>query len=256
MELMRARHRLLTACLLLGIPSCVGMIDGSEPEPQAPMIDAAPSPTPVDAAPAGPCPPDMALVGSACMDLYEAPNQPGELPLVMYSFDEAEDWCETRGKRLCFDDEWEAACGVDDYVYGEPREPGRCNDDKLWKVYDQAKLNGWPQDAAATDLTTLDALFDRARALGGTIAADHVEAIYQGAGSGEHTRCVNQHGVYDLTGNVEEWTRRRDGGAPSFHGNLKGRYWADTRTCGNDITTHGDGFRFYEIGFRCCAARR
>ena len=28
-------------------------------------------------------------------------------------------------------------------------------------------------------------------------------------------------------GNVEEWTRRRDGGSADFHGNLKGRYWAD-----------------------------
>lgn len=31
-----------------------------------------------------------------------------------------------------------------------------------------------------------------------------------------------------------------------------GRYWADTRTCQDIILTHGDLFRFYEIGFRCC----
>lgn len=37
-----------------------------------------------------------------------------------------------------------------------------------------------------------------------------------------------------------------------FHGCLKGRYWADTRTCQDIILTHGDLFRFYEIGFRCC----
>jgi formylglycine-generating enzyme required for sulfatase activity len=64
--------------------------------------------------------------------------------------------------------------------------------------------------------------------------------------------CTAGNGVFDLTGNIEEWTRRRDGGQANFHGNLKGRYWAETRTCQNSITTHGDTFRFDEIGFRCC----
>jgi len=63
---------------------------------------------------------------------------------------------------------------------------------------------------------------------------------------------VGVAGAYDLCGNVEEWTRRRDGGEPQFHGKLKGRYWAETRTCQNGVISHGDGFRFYEIGFRCC----
>ena len=59
---------------------------------------------------AGPCPADMTLVGDTCMDYYEAPNLPGALPLVMYSFHEAEAWCTARQKRLCFEDEWLAAC--------------------------------------------------------------------------------------------------------------------------------------------------
>ena len=82
--------------------------------------------------------------------------------------------------------------------------------------------------------------------------ADHVEAIYQGEPSGSNAGCVGPAEVYDLVGNVEEWTRRRDGGVPDFHGSLKGRYWAESRTCQSRVTTHGDYFRFYEIGFRCC----
>src|SRR6185503_5886369 len=128
----------LGAILLAG---CVGQIDGTVPEDE---------PSPPDAAqPSGPCPADMKPVGSACMVRFEAPNQAGAKPLVMYSFDEAEDWCESKGKRLCFDDEWEQACGGEaqnDYVYGDAREPGRCNDAKVWRVYDQSKLNGWPSD--------------------------------------------------------------------------------------------------------------
>jgi formylglycine-generating enzyme required for sulfatase activity len=176
----------------------------------------------------------------------------------MYSFDESEDWCEARGKRRRGGDEWELACGGEaknDYVYGDVREPGRCNDAKEWIPYVQSKLNGWPADASEPDVESLEELLDLARSKGtsATVAADHVLSLYQGEGSGSFPRCVNGREIQDLTGNVEEWTRRRDGGAPSFHGNLKGRYWADTRTCGNDITTHGDAFRFYEIGFRCCS---
>jgi len=69
---------------------------------------------------------------------------------------------------------------------------------------------------------------------------------------------THQPGVCnDLCGNVEEWTRRRNGGGGAqFLGNLKGRYWAEARTCQSGVTTHANAFRFYEIGFRCCADPR
>jgi hypothetical protein len=209
-------------------------------------------------APPGPCPSDTALVGATCMDLYEAPNVAGALPLVMYHYYEALAWCEARGKRLCYDDEWRTACegaAATAYPYGNTRQPGVCNDEETWRVYSQTQLNGWPNGAASPAIETVDALFEAARARGAsaTIAADHVASLYQGEGGGENAECVNEYGVYDLIGNIEEWTTRRDGGnGPDFSGNLKGRYWADTRTCQNNLTSHGNGFRFYEIGFRCC----
>ena len=204
----------------------------------------------------GPCPPDMALVGKACMDLYEAPNRRGGLPLVMYSFDEAEDWCEARDKRLCGDDEWEQACAGSQglaYPYGDTHQPGVCNDEETWRVYNQDELNHWPSDASEPGIETLEELFATASSLGsGAIAADEVESLYQGEGGGDNPGCVGVAGVFDLVGNVEEWTRRADGGSASFHGELKGRYWAESRSCQSGVTTHGDSFRFYEIGFRCC----
>jgi formylglycine-generating enzyme required for sulfatase activity len=219
--------------------------------------DMAPAP---DAAPdlvEAPCPAQMALVGATCMDRFEAPNIEGARPLVMYSFLEAEAWCEARGKRLCFDDEWRSACegaAGARYPYGDTHRPGVCRDEARWRAYNQTLLNGWPSGASGPQIGGLDALLAEARTRGAaaTRAADHIEALYQGAGSGAYEGCTNEAGVMDLTGNVEEWTRRRDGGAASFHGNLKGRYWAETRTCQSNITTHGDTFRFYEIGFRCC----
>jgi formylglycine-generating enzyme required for sulfatase activity len=227
--------------------------------PDAAALDAAPDARVLDAAPpdgSGPCPADMAPVGAACMDRYEAPNIAGAAPLVMYTFVEAEAWCAARGRRLCFDDEWLAACAGaagDAYPYGDVHAPGTCNDDATWRAYNQTLLNGWPAAASAPEVSSLAALLAAARATGasGTSAADHVEALYQGTGGGERAGCVRD-GVHDLVGNVEEWTRRRDGGAPQFHGNLKGRYWAEARTCQSNVLVHGDTFRFYEIGFRCC----
>lgn len=205
-----------------------------------------------------PCPEDMAAVAGFCMDRFEAPNVEGGLPFVMFTFLEAEAWCGARGRRLCFDDEWTRACGGTEgwaYPYGVTREPGVCNDEETWLTYDQPLLNGWPPSASSADATSLETLLAAARIVSPTAAAaaDHVAWLYQGEPGGANAGCTHlAEGVFDMTGNVEEWTRRRDGGEPSFHGNLKGRYWADTRTCQSNILVHGDGFRFYEIGFRCC----
>ena len=221
--------------------------------PDRPVVDA-----PLPDAP-GPCPAGMELVGNACVDRYEAPNTAGADPLVMYSFYEAEAWCQQRGKRLCFDDEWTLACATSaglSYPYGSTHQPGVCNDDKIWKVYSQTKLNGWPSSASAPTIGSLADLLAAASAASaaGQIAADHVQSLYQAEPSGAKQGCRTvQHAVYDLCGNVEEWTRRRDGGSGAeFSGNLKGRYWAEARTCQSGVTTHANAFRFYEIGFRCC----
>src|SRR5690606_4042115 len=107
------------------------------------------------------CPVGMEPVGTACMDRYEAPNLEGELPLVMYTFVEAAAWCSARGKRLCFDDEWQTACegsAAARYPYGDTHQPGVCNDDQVWRVYDQSLLNGWPANVSAPEIGGLQEL--------------------------------------------------------------------------------------------------
>ncbi|MEZ4372164.1 MAG: SUMF1/EgtB/PvdO family nonheme iron enzyme [Polyangiaceae bacterium] len=235
---------------------------GATPDAGSDAAADAPSDAPPDVATA-PCPADMELIDDpslpapVCMDRYEAPNVEGELPLVMFNFDEADAWCTRHQKRLCYDDEWAFTCGGPNaykYPYGDTRQPGVCNDAKTWKVYNQTLLNGWPYTFDGSSYETLEALFNGVSQMSASAkaAADHVRELYQAEAAGSYPSCFGVAGVRDLTGSVEEWTRRRDGGQSQFHGNLKGRYWADTRTCQNDITTHGDGFRFYEIGFRCC----
>lgn len=203
------------------------------------------------------CPTGTELVGAVCVDRYEAPNRAGARPLVMYTFDESEAWCAARGRRLCFDDEWTAACrGPDDldYPYGAAHERGVCRDDARWRAYDQGLLDGWPR-VSTPEVDSLEELLAAASAAA-PAAAEHVEWLYQGEPAGENPGCTNATGVFDTVGNVEEWSRRRDGGAPRFHGALRGRYWADPRSCRSRVLVHGDAFRFYEIGFRCCVPPR
>jgi hypothetical protein len=183
-----------------------------------------------------PCPDDSVLVSdSVCVDLYEAPNKKGERPTVMVDALEAEAWCSERGKRLCTEDEWTAACegpGKWPYPYGLDHEPGRCNDDKLYRGRQEDLLNQWP----------------------GRKARREVARLWQGDRSGERGGCVSAWGVHDTLGNVEEWTRSRKA-SENFGHVLKGRFWAGEKyACQWGVRSHADKFRYYEVGFRCCQA--
>jgi hypothetical protein len=185
------------------------------------------------------CPLDMALADGFCIDRWEAPNQPGEKPLVMESAVTAEQWCLKKGKRLCTEDEWDTACEgptKSTYPYGDTHVAGRCNDDKIWKVVDEAALATWPSQAAEST----------------------VEKLWQGSPSGADPECVSGYGVFDMTGNIEEWVVRTQPHVNSYPHVLKGCYWAgcfggSKPTCQSTNPAHADGFLFYETGFRCCA---
>jgi hypothetical protein len=213
----------------------------------------------------GSCPPDMRTVsapsGTVCMDTFEAPNKVGELPFVMYSFDQSEAWCQARGKRLCFDDEWTYACAGPTnktYSWGNDAKASNCNTKKTWLATNETLIGQWPNSAnKATHESKADHFADAAMIKPASV--DFVQSIYQAEAAGSFPECVGEGGVRDLLGSVEEWTRRRDGGVPNGRGNLKGRYWAELRTCGGGViykpqvpSGHADAFLFYEIGFRCC----
>ena len=207
----------------------------------------------------GPCPADMRLVpapgGDVCMDVYEAPNKEGEVPFVMFTLPESQAWCEARGKRLCYDDDWTFACEGTEalaYVYGDTYDSSVCNTNKTWRQYSDSKMNGWGAHSSSPERETMAEVYAAVEANGGFTASEHIQSLYQAEPAGTYPGCVDAWGIRDLIGGIEEWTLRRDGGEDSFHGNLKGRYWAESRTCQGNVRVHGDFFRFYEIGFRCC----
>lgn len=186
-----------------------------------------------------PCPGDMAFVASFCMDLYEAPNQAGAEPLVMQSAVDAEAYCASIGKRLCTEDEWDIACEGPNqsiYPYGDAHIDGECNDYKTWKAPNEGVLNTWPSQAAQ----------------------DEVDKLYQAEPSGSLPGCVSGYGVFDLTGNVEEWVVRTKPHVNNYPHVMKGCYWSgcyggSKPKCSSTNPAHADGFKYYETGFRCCA---
>lgn len=188
------------------------------------------------------CPTGMVRVHDYCIDRYEAPNRRGGKPLVMQSANDARAWCESHGKRLCTEDEWIGACEGDDhraYPYGNQHEDDRCNDDKSWREVHEGTLAKWPADEAQA----------------------HAKELYQATSSGSKRNCESEDGIFDMTGNVEEWVVRTREHANDWPYILAGCYWSGCYgggkpTCHSTNNAHGPEFRFYETGFRCCKDAR
>jgi formylglycine-generating enzyme required for sulfatase activity len=184
------------------------------------------------------CPGGMVRVKDFCVDRFEAPNRKGAKPLAMQSANDADAWCAARHKRLCKEDEWISACEGEEhraYPYGSEHVDDRCNDARPWKEVNEATLDKWP----------------------GPEAEAHARDLYQASRSGSKRQCVSEDGVYDLTGNVEEWVVRTRQHANDWPYILAGCYWSGCYgggkpTCHSTNNAHGPEFRFYETGFRCC----
>jgi formylglycine-generating enzyme required for sulfatase activity len=168
-----------------------------------------------------------------CIDRFEYPNVLGQWPVIFVSFDEGQALCAEGGKRLCSEDEWTFACEGEEgrpYPYGDgyTRDPSACVCDAPWIAFNETAMH--PRDAAST--------------------GQELARLWQGRPSGQ-PRCRSPFGVYDLTGNVDEWTQRVH---PGPHASiLKGGYWGPVRTrCRPSTRSHAPTHMFYQQGFRCC----
>jgi len=214
--------------------------------------------------PAARCPADMANVGDRfCIDRYEASlavrgddgaTQPwspfvppeggrtylaqsvaGVVPQGYISGVQAARACAAVHKRLCEPVEWRAACGGSQgyaYPYGPTRIPGKCHDTGVAPMLvlhaDELK-SGW--GPAALNDPRLDQLE-------GTVAK-----------TGAFGDCASDYGVFDMVGNLDEWTADPNG---TFQGGL----WLDTdlhgEGCAYRTIAHDFGYHDYSTGFRCC----
>jgi formylglycine-generating enzyme len=175
----------------------------------------------------------LSLPGEAQKKSYKALNRKGRVPQAYISRDEAAAACDNAGKRLCTDDEWIAACKGKKptaWPYGEEQKPGRCNDQGVsaFQIF-------FGKDGAYTWENLNDA---RLNQHAGTLAT-----------SGKHAGCKNSYKVYDMVGNLHEWTA--DAG-----GTFRGGYYLDVTLhgdgCNYKTTAHNSKYHDYSTGFRCC----
>jgi formylglycine-generating enzyme required for sulfatase activity len=127
-----------------------------------------------------------------CIDVFEFPNQPCELPFVWTAPTHAQTMCNLQGKRLCTQGEWNLACRADPsggadrtYAYGDSLDLTVCNTNKT--------------HVTRCDPRTLQGAWD-------TCGTDTEP-------TGSFPQCRSRFGVFDQHGNVAEvMTRKEDDG--------------------------------------------
>jgi sulfatase modifying factor 1 len=122
-----------------------------------------------------------------CIDRFEYPDRRGAYPWILVSWTDAEELCARNGRRLCTEEEWTFACEGEaalPYPYGYARDADACVVDKPAREVDEDAL-------ASNDTHRQVAELDR---------------LWQGEASGTRPRCRSPFGVYDMTGNVDEWS--------------------------------------------------
>jgi sulfatase modifying factor 1 len=150
-------------------------------------------------------------------------------PTVMVTWYDMKRNCEDLGKRLCVDHEWALACEGNEmlpYPYGYKRDTNACNID-----HDQ---RAWFNAATSP------------------MSVDTVSRLNQSVDSGSMPGCVSPYGVYDMTGNVDEWVINSS--SVPYKSALMGGHWVRgaRNRCRPETLAHNEGSTFYEIGGRCC----
>jgi hypothetical protein len=217
---------------------------------------------------ASPCPRDMVSIDDAyCIDRFEASlvellpdgkeqpwphympieghivravSEPRVFPQAYISEVQAVEACARSEKRLCKANEWRKACMGPErttYPYGSANEPRRCNDHGRSPMGIRWGLTGDESDRAQW---TWDKMNDP--------SLDQYDGTL--AKAGDHERCTNAYGAFDMVGNLHEWIDD-----PS--GTFLGGYYQDIHLngdgCAYKTMAHEAAYHDYSTGFRCCA---
>ena len=190
-----------------------------------------------------------------CIDVFEFPGIPCELPFVFVTPAQAEHICKMQDKRLCSQDEWNLSCRGDPnggpdrvYAYGNELDLTVCNTNK-------ARVK-----PPFCDVSSQEKLW--------TTCGTDTEP------SGAFPRCRSRFGVFDQHGNVAEIMTRFEPADGEVKTQLKGSafFYVDVAKKpwepGGYYTRYPDHCNFdprwhvekleasshmnYHLGFRCC----
>ncbi len=174
-----------------------------------------------------------------CVDPYEYPNKKGGHPAWNATWYEAQASCEAHGKRLCWSSEWTAACEGPEHTpfpYGWKRDHDICNIDNFYvnpeKKYGAFLFSSKDPEVRVAELSRLD----------------------QSVPSGSMPGCKSGFGVYDQTGNYDEWAIHDEKPVEkSRFAALKGGAWGHVRNqCRPSSHAHTPDEWYYFWSFRCC----
>jgi hypothetical protein len=167
--------------------------------------------------------------------VLRAQSTPNAVPQGYITQLQASAACQGAGKRLCTDAEWLRACrgpSNTTYPYGNTRMNGVCNDAR--SVHPAVELYG----------TSASWIFSH-------IDSPCLNQLQPGLDrTGANPGCVTAEGVFDMMGNLHEWTA-------DPNGTFRGGFYVDTVINGNGClyvtTAHAVSHWDYSTGFRCCA---
>jgi len=245
----------------IAIGTLATLLLGAQPTSNSTVSD---STVPISPVTASRCPDDMQLIADTfCIDRFEAStaeimpdgkviahspflpvtglrvkalSQRDVIPQAYISRNQAQAACLESNKRLCTEREWVTSCKGPErttYPYGNTHRPGYCVDtnrvNPLIKLFE-------PLGAARYQFATMND--PGLNQIPGTIAP-----------TGSFSRCTNEYRVYDMVGNVHEWTS-------DPQGTFRGGFYLDTKLngpgCDYRTVAHPATYHDYSTGFRCC----
>lgn len=160
------------------------------------------------------CPKGMVAIKDYCIQAHEHPNVKGQPPLFDLDYREAERACNSVGLHVCTEPEWELAC----------MGPARRN---------------WPYGNK----------YEPGYCHHGNLPNQDAKPVVSGA----MPRCKTPEGVYDMCGNLWEWTVDSEGYAVLHGGgsNISAGYGR----CDSKARS-APSYSTYETGVRCCANKQ
>jgi hypothetical protein len=165
-----------------------------------------------------------------------ARSAPGAVPQSYISQIQASAACAEAGKRMCSDTEWLTACHGSkktQWPYGNTEKSGACNDRR-------------DRHPAIEYLESTDVFAKLEHPCINQIP----DTVFL---TGAKNECATPEGVFDMVGNLHEWTADKAG---TFRGGYYVEAKLNGRGCDYVTTRHDAIYWDYSIGFRCCADQR